>query len=376
MCTIVYNHVSCTLLLPSGFLRNQTVFLLKETGIFYMNLLSRNRFYWLKLFILIVITVAGFFWSFFIGRYPLTVREVWDILCSVFADITKYWDDNMQKVVLTVRFPRIMAAILVGGALSVSGASYQTLFKNPMVSPDLLGVSADAGFGAALVMLRGGTWWEIQASAFLFGVGAVLAAYLIGQVFGNRSITVLVLAGVVVSSFFQALLSIIKTLADTEDALPSITFWLMGSLGKVDNDDIRLMLPLAIASLVLLFLFRHQIDTMAAGEAEAATMGVNVTLVKSVVVLCSTVMTVISVSVCGIIGWVGMVVPHIARALVGVSYGRLVSTSFFIGGIVLLLVDNLIRGMTAVNLPLGVLTSLLGTPIFVLLLAKSGKEWR
>ena len=282
----------------------------------------------------------------------------------------------MQKVVLTVRFPRIMAAILVGGALSVSGASYQTLFKNPMVSPDLLGVSAGAGFGAALVMLRGGTWWEIQASAFLFGVGAVLAAYLIGQVFGNRSITVLVLAGVVVSSFFQALLSIIKTLADTEDALPSITFWLMGSLGKVDNDDIRLMLPLAIASLVLLFLFRHQIDTMAAGEAEAATMGVNVTLVKSVVVLCSTVMTVISVSVCGIIGWVGMVVPHIARALVGASYGRLVSTSFFIGGIVLLLVDNLIRGMTAVNLPLGVLTSLLGTPIFVLLLAKSGKEWR
>lgn len=341
-----------------------------------MSLLKRNRYYWFKLFALIVITVTGFFWSFFIGRYPLTVREVWDILCSAFTNVQKYWDDNMQRVVLNVRFPRIMAAVLVGGALSVSGASYQTLFKNPMVSPDLLGVSAGAGFGAALVMLRGGTWWQVQTSAFVFGVAAVLLAYIRGQIFGNRSITVLVLAGVVVSSFFQSLLSIIKTLADTEDALPSITFWLMGSLGKVDNNDIRLMLPLAIASLILLFLFRHQIDTMAAGEAEAAAMGVNVMLVKSVVVLCSTVMTVISVSVCGIIGWVGMVVPHIARALVGASYGRLVSTSFFIGGIVLLVVDNLIRGMTAVNLPLGVLTSLLGTPVFVLLLAKSGKEWR
>ena len=141
-----------------------------------MSLLKRNRYYWFKLFALIVITVTGFFWSFFIGRYPLTVREVWDILCSAFTNVQKYWDDNMQRVVLNVRFPRIMAAVLVGGALSVSGASYQTLFKNPMVSPDLLGVSAGAGFGAALVMLRGGTWWQVQTSAFVFGVAAVLLA--------------------------------------------------------------------------------------------------------------------------------------------------------------------------------------------------------
>ncbi len=340
-----------------------------------MKLMTKNRFYWPKLLILAAITAVGFFWSFFIGRYPLTGREVLDILGSTFLNIEQYWDATMATVVLEVRLPRILAAILVGGALSVSGASYQTMFKNPMVSPDLLGVSAGAGFGAALVMLNKGAWWEIQSSAFLFGIMAVLLAYLIGHIFGNRSITVLVLAGVVVSSFFQALLSVIKTLADTEDALPSITFWLMGSLGKVDNDDIRLMLPLTLVSLLLLFLFRHQIDTMSAGEAEAATMGVNVPLVKAVVVLCSTLMTVVSVSMCGIIGWVGMVVPHVARALVGASYGRLVSTSFFIGGIVLLLVDNLIRGTMAVDMPLGVLTSLMGTPVFVLLLAKSGKEW-
>ena len=336
---------------------------------------GRQRYYWWKLLLLITVTVVGFFWSFFIGRYPLTIGEVIDILRASFMQVEPCWDDTMATVVRDVRFPRIIAAILVGGALSVAGASYQTMFKNPMVSPDLLGVSAGAGFGAAFVMLRQGAWWEIQASAFFFGILAVLLAYLISWVFGNRSITVLVLAGVVVSSFFQALLSIVKTLADTEDALPSITFWLMGSLSKVDNEDVALLVPLTLISLFLLFLFRHQIDTMAAGEAEAATMGVNVPLVKGVVILCSTLMTVVTVSFCGIIGWGGMVVPHLARALVGASYGRLVSVSFFIGGIVLLLVDNMIRGTMAVNLPLGVLTSLMGTPVFVLLLAKSGKEW-
>ena len=336
---------------------------------------GHQRHYWWKLILLIAVTVVGFFWSFFIGRYPLTIGEVIDILRSSFMPVERYWDDTMTTVVLNVRFPRILAAILVGGALSAAGASYQTMFKNPMVSPDLLGVSAGAGFGAAFVMLGSGAWWEIQSSAFFFGILAVLLAYLISHVFGNRSITVLVLAGVVVSSFFQALLSIVKTLADTEDALPSITFWLMGSLGKVDNEDLTLLVPITLVSLFLLFLFRHQIDTMAAGEAEAATMGVNVPLVKGVVILCSTLMTVVSVSFCGIIGWVGMVVPHLARVLVGASYGRLVSVSFFIGGIVLLLVDNMIRGTMAVDLPLGVLTSLMGTPVFVLLLAKSGKEW-
>lgn len=337
---------------------------------------SKTRFYWTKLIILASMAIIGFFWSFFIGRYPLRVSEVWDILRSCFMDVTPYWDASMETVVVGVRLPRIMAALLVGGALSVSGASYQTMFKNPMVSPDLLGVSAGAGFGASLVMLYRGPWWQIQASAFVFGAGAVLLAYLVGHFFGQRSITALVLAGVVVSSFFQSLLSMVKTLADTDDALPGITFWLMGSLGKVDNGDIKLMLPLALFALALLFLFRNQIDTMAAGEQEAAAMGVNVTLVKGVVVFASTAMTVAAVSMCGIIGWVGMVVPHIARALVGASYGRLCAVSFFIGGIVLLTVDNMIRGAMAVDLPLSVLTSFLGTPVFVLLLARSGKEWR
>lgn len=212
-------------------------------------------------------------------------------------------------------------------------------------------------------------------SAFAFGIAAVVAAWIIGRIFGQQNITVLVLAGVVVSSLFQSLLSIVKTLADTEDALPSITFWLMGSLGKVSLDDLAIALPSVLVSLAALFFFRHQIDTLAAGEEEAAAMGVNVGAVKIAVVSASTLMTVSAVSICGIVGWVGMVVPHIARLLVGASYQKLSAASLLIGGFFLLMIDNIIRGIGAGTLPLGVLTSLVGTPVFVVLLTQARKAW-
>lgn len=195
------------------------------------------------------------------------------------------------------------------------------------------------------------------------------------RIFGQQNITVLVLAGVVVSSLFQSLLSIVKTLADTEDALPSITFWLMGSLGKVSLNDLAIALPSVLVSLAALFFFRHQIDTLAAGEEEAAAMGVNVGAVKIAVVSASTLMTVSAVSICGIVGWVGMVVPHIARLLVGASYQKLSAASLLIGGFFLLMIDNIIRGIGTGTLPLGVLTSLVGTPVFVVLLTQARKAW-
>lgn len=335
---------------------------------------SKSRFR-LVMMILSAALIALFFASFMIGTFPIMPKAVWDIILSKFIPREAYWEPVMERVVLQVRLPRILLAILVGGALSVSGASYQTLFKNPMVSPDLLGVSAGAGFGAALVMLHGGPWWQVQASAFAFGIAAVVAAWLIGRIFGQQNITVLVLAGVVVSSLFQSLLSIVKTLADTEDALPSITFWLMGSLGKVSLDDLAIALPSVLVSLAALFFFRHQIDALAAGEEEAAAMGVNVGAVKLAVVSASTLMTVSAVSICGIVGWVGMVVPHIARLLVGASYQKLSAASLLIGGFFLLMIDNIIRGIGAGTLPLGVLTSLVGTPVFVVLLTQARKAW-
>jgi iron complex transport system permease protein len=337
--------------------------------------INKGDHFILKLLILAGLTIVLFFGSFLIGRYPISPKTVIDILISQFADIQPYWESTMEQVVMQVRLPRIILGILVGGALSVSGASYQTLFKNPMVSPDILGVSAGAGFGAALAMILNGGWWQIQTMAFAFGMVAVVAAYLIAYAFGKQTITILILGGIVVSSLFQSLLSIIKTLADTENQLPAITFWLMGGLGKGTNEDVLFMLPALVLSLLLLFIFRHQINTLAAGEDEASTMGVNVPLVKLVIVGSSTLMTVCAVSICGIIGWVGLVVPHIARMLTGANYSKLTAASFFIGGAFLVIIDNIIRGFEGVELPLGVLTALVGTPVFVILLSRVKKGW-
>lgn len=338
--------------------------------------INSNDYFEVKIIILIGLTVFLFFASFLIGRFAISPQTVWDIVLAQFIDIPQYWEDTLTDVVMGVRLPRILLAILVGGALSVSGAAYQTLFKNPLVSPDILGVSAGAGFGAALAMIYYASWWQIQVMALVFGMMAVGAAYLIAYAFGRQTITMLILSGIVVSSLFQSLLSIVKTLADTDNALPSITFWLMGSLGKGQMDDILIMLPALLFSLALLFIFRSQINVLAAGEDEALTMGVNVPLVKTVVVVSSTLMTVSAVSICGIIGWVGLVVPHIARMLTGSSFAKLSATSFFVGGAFLLIIDNIIRAMEGIGvLPLGVLTALVGTPVFVLLLSRVNKGW-
>ncbi|MDL2218671.1 iron ABC transporter permease [Christensenellaceae bacterium OttesenSCG-928-M15] len=337
--------------------------------------MKRLPVFTIKILILAAIIAILFFLSFMVGLYPIPPKTVFDIIRSRFMYVEPYFDETLVTVVLEVRLPRIIMGILVGGALSISGASYQTLFKNPMVSPDLLGVSAGAGFGAALALLNQGSWYMVQLSALLFGILAVVMAYFIGKVFGNNNITVLVLAGVVVSSLFQSLLSIVKTRADTDNTLASITFWLMGSLGRVKMADVLMMLPASGLSLGLLFFFRHKINALCAGEEEAMTMGVNVPLTKLVVVTASTLITACAVSVCGIVGWVGMVVPHIARMYVGASYSKLAAASFLIGGILLLLIDNIIRGIPGIELPLGVLTSLIGTPLFVVLLAKAKRAW-
>lgn len=323
--------------------------------------------------VLIALLIVLFFSSFLVGTYPISVRTVWDVLCSRLTENAAYWEPAVEKVVFQVRIPRILLGILVGGGLAVSGASYQTLFKNPMVSPDILGVSAGAGFGAALAMLGGGSWAEIQFSALLFGLAAVSAAYLIGSVYGRAEVTTLVLSGVIVSSLFQALLSVVKTYADTDSQLPSITFWLMGSLGKGDMGDVSLLLPVAGVCLFILFLYRNQIDVLSTGEEEASALGVNVRWVSFLVIITSTLMTVVSVSICGMIGWVGLVVPHIARIFTGARYSRLITVSFLMGGSFLLLMDDLIRGAGGVELPLGVLTALVGTPVFAFLLVRSRK---
>ena len=336
---------------------------------------TNRRYFAALLLFLSILLLAAFSLSFLVGRYSILPKTVWEIILSRFFPVERDWEETLETVILQVRLPRILLGILVGGSLSLSGASYQTLFKNPMVSPDILGVSAGAGFGAALAMIHNASWWEIQLCAFAFGMAAVVLTYFIGYAIGRQAITVLILGGLVVSSLFQALLSIVKTMADTDNALPSITFWLMGSLGRGSGREVLFLLPAVFLSSALLFLFRHQINALSAGEDEAAALGVNVPLTKLVVVTASTLMTVSAVSISGIIGWVGLVVPHIARMISGSSFSRLAPVSFLLGGCFLLGIDDIVRGIEGVELPLGVLTALIGTPIFILLLYRVRKGW-
>ncbi|NLI14406.1 FecCD family ABC transporter permease [Pelotomaculum propionicicum] len=328
-----------------------------------------------KILLLFLLLVIIFFSSFLLGRYSITPDKVLSILISRIISIPKSWTDTMETVVLQVRFPRILAALLVGGALSVSGAAYQSIFKNPLVSPAILGVSAGAGFGAALGMIMHLPWIAVQVMAFLFALLAVAISFLISKIFGGSSMIVLVLGGMVISALFQALLSVAKYLADPLDTLPAITFWLMGGLSKVSNSDVLFVLFPITISIAGLYLIRWQVNVLTVGEEEAVALGVNINRIRLLVVICATLMTAAAVSISGIIGWVGLLVPHMARMIIGPNFQLLLPASLLMGSGYLLLVDNIGRNASSVEIPLGILTALIGAPFFVFLLSKVRKGW-
>lgn len=328
-----------------------------------------------KILLLFLVVAAIFFSSFLLGRYPVTPDKVLAILISKIINIPETWTDTMETVVLQVRFPRILAALLVGGALSVSGAAYQSIFKNPLVSPAILGVSAGAGFGAALGMIMHLPWIAVQVMAFLFALLAVAISFLISRIFGGSSMIVLVLGGMVISALFQALLSVAKYLADPLDTLPAITFWLMGGLSKVSNTDVLFALFPITISIAGLYLIRWQVNVLTVGDEEAVALGVNINRIRLAVVICATLMTAAAVSISGIIGWVGLLVPHMARMIIGPNFHLLLPASLLMGSGYLLLVDNIGRNASSVEIPLGILTALIGAPFFVFLLSKVRKGW-
>lgn len=322
-----------------------------------------------------VLMVLLFFGSFMLGRYPVSPGTVIRILLAQIFEIPQTWTDTAETVVLRVRLPRIAAALLIGGALSVSGAAYQNLFKNPLVSPGILGVSAGAGFGASLGMLMGMNGWGIQSMAFAFALTAVGASFLIGRVFGKLSMVVLVLGGTVIAAIFQALISILKYLADPVDTLPAITFWLMGGLAKVSGKDVWMALPFVVVSMLIMCLLRWRLQVLSVGEEEASTMGVNIAMTQTLVVISSTLMTAAAVSIGGIIGWVGLMIPHIARMLIGPNFQYVFPLSLMLGGTFLLAVDTVGRTVGTTEIPLGILTSLIGAPFFIVLLGKIKRGW-
>ncbi|WP_084216229.1 FecCD family ABC transporter permease [Pseudonocardia spinosispora] len=311
--------------------------------------------------------------SFGFGRYPVDPVTVVRVLAGRFVDVTTAATD--QTVVLRIRLPRILAALLVGAALSSSGAAYQTMLRNPLVSPEILGVAAGAGFGASLGILLGLSQGVLQILSFVFGLSAAVIALAIGRLVGSVSPIVLVLGGIVVGAMFSALISGTQYFANPETTLPEITFWLFGSLARASTGGLLIPAGIVVICLVALYAVRWPLTVLATGEDEARTLGVNRTLVWGVVIGASTLMTATVVSVAGIIGWVGLVVPHLARFVVGPSFTRLLPVATLIGAGYVLAVDDVARSVTSLDLPLGILTALIGAPFFVSLLVKAGRQW-
>jgi len=329
----------------------------------------------LKVSVMLVVLVIAFFGSFLIGRYPVAPDMVLAILWSKVLALPQVWTDTMETVVLEIRLPRIAAALLVGGALAVSGAAYQNLFRNPLVSPSLLGASWGAAFGAVLGMILHLSWIWVEASAFLFGLVAVFIAIAVSSHLGNKSMISLVLAGIAVSAFFQALVSVLKYLADPMNTLPEISFWLMGGLSKVKEQDVLWSLIPILVPMIVLYFVRWQINVLSIGEEEAHTLGINVRRTRLIVLVCATLLAAAATSIGGIIQWVGLLVPHAARMLFGANFATVLPASLLIGGTYMLIMDNLSRSIASLEIQVGILTSLIGAPFFVFLLAKAKKGW-
>jgi len=311
--------------------------------------------------------------SFALGRYPIPPGELLSMLASRFLPIRPTWPAQMEAVLFHVRLPRVVLACMVGCCLSGAGAAFQGVFQNPMASPDILGASSGAGFGAALAILLGMSSRMIPVSAFLFSLLSVALVWLVSARVRGKRILGLILTGMMVSSLFSAGTSFLKLVADPADQLPAITYWLMGSLSGAKGEDIRFaLLPMALGMLPLLAL-RWQINLLTLGEDEARTMGVHVGRVRTAVLLGATLLTAASVAVSGVIGWVGLVVPHLARRVVGNNFRYLMPASMLLGAIFLLLVDNLSRNLLATEIPLGILTAFVGAPFFLYLITRGGE---
>ncbi len=327
--------------------------------------------------ILFVMLAAAFLISFTLGRYAISIPEIFNIFFSKIFGLEATWPATIETVIFNVRIPRIFAAMLVGGALAVSGATYQGLFKNPMVSPDILGASAGAGFGAALAILMSFGIVGIQVSAFLFGIGAVLLTFLVSTIISkdNNATLVLVLTGMVVSTLFASFISITKYLADPDSKLPAITFWLMGGLSSIRPIDVKVVLVPMLIGVIPLILLRWKLNVLSFGDEEAKALGLDIIKLRVIIIVCATLLTASAVSICGMVGWIGLIIPHLARMLVGPNFKALLPAALFLGSTFLLLVDDIARSAFSIEIPLGILTSLLGAPFFLYLLMKGKRGW-
>ena len=330
--------------------------------------------FWAVMLLLLGCLLLACVLSTTLGRYPIGLKELCGIVWSKlpFTEVEPFWTPIQEALFLKHRIPRILLACMVGCCLSTAGACYQGVFQNPMAAPDILGASSGAALGASLAIILGYVGFTISAFAFVFSLGTVALVIFVGNRARGNRVVGLILAGVMISSLASSCTSFLKLIADTEEQLPAITYWLMGSFSGADMDDVRLaIVPMAVG-LIPIFVLRWRINILSMGDEEAQTLGINARRLRVVIIICAALITAASVAVAGIIGWVGLVIPHIARRLVGNDYKKLIPATMLIGALFLLLVDDLCRNLWVTDLPIGILTSFVGAPFFIYLILREG----
>ena len=320
--------------------------------------------------VMLALTAGASLFALCVGQFHIEPGRVFQELFHPDAGVK----DNVRTVLFNIRLPRIGMALLAGAGLASSGAAFQSLFGNPLATPDTLGVANGASFGAALGILLGEGRMGVELSALLFGLAAVGLVFVVTRGIGSkdRSLLMVVLAGLVISSLFSALVSLVKYVADPQDVLPVITFWLMGSFSGVTKASLKVSAPLIIIGTVLIFLLRFRLNALSLPEDEARSMGINLKRVRIMVIGAASMTTAAVVASCGVIGWVGLLIPHIARMLFGNDNRLVVPASIISGALFMLLVDTLARNMSASEVPVSILTAVIGAPLFIILLRQTG----
>jgi iron complex transport system permease protein len=322
--------------------------------------------------LLILLPILGAVICLGIGRIYISPWEIVKSLYSIVTQGAQSVAPQTFSVLINVRLPRILLALICGAGLSVSGAAFQSIFANALATPDTLGVAAGSSFGAALALFLGAGLFVTQLIGLAAGLAAVLLTYVISRRQGVLSIIMLVLTGLVVSALFEAGISILKFMADPNAKLPAITFWLMGSLANISYRSLLLACPFIISGIVILFVLRWRLNILALNEDEAKAMGVNLKLMRVIVALGATMITAACVSLCGQVGWVGLLIPHVCRMLFGNNNRDVIPASISLGAIFLLVIDTVARAATAAEIPISILTAIIGAPLFIILLRKTG----
>ena len=332
-----------------------------------------QKSYRLIMFFLLVALVATSVIALCIGRYSIDPADAFGAVYSYSQKLISGSAEKptaMENVVFVLRIPRILGAIVIGAALSLSGAVYQSVFKNPLVSPDILGVSSGASVGAATAILLGGSLFSMQILAFVVGLGAVLLSTAIPRILKNNSNLMLVLSGTIVGGFMCSILGVLKFIAEEDTELSSIIYWQMGSVQTVKMDTLIYVAPIFLAGAVILILLSWQLNILSFGENEAKTLGVNLKLLRGITIVISSMLTASAVSISGTIGWIGLIIPHLGRLCVGSDNTKVIPVSMMMGGLFLLVMDTIARTVTSLEVPLSILTGLIGAPIYAWLLWK------